>query len=63
MTFTNHCLLYNAGQFADDTIAYLTIYSELDSGILQNDLEKLKRGGPKRQSLLHECTLYGQTLF
>ena len=45
MTFTNHCLLYNARQFADDTIAYLTIYSELDSGILQNDLEKLKLNG------------------
>ena len=47
MTFTNHCLLQNARQFADDTIAYLTIYSELDSGILQNDLEKLKLNGSK----------------
>lgn len=33
--------------FVDDTIAYLTTDSELESRLLQNDLEKQKHNGSK----------------
>ena len=37
----------NVRLFADDTIAYLTTDSELESRPLQNDLEKQKHNGSK----------------